>query len=60
MFSVFSINFQQLSVWIYLFKVIFLLRLDSLASFVIKFPRADLASKITAKVLNSGVVIYMP
>ena len=45
-----------------LFEVIFLLRLDSLASksiFVIKFACANLELKIlAAKVLNSGVVIY--
>ena len=43
--------------------VIFLLRLDSLASksvFVIKFACANLALKtLAAKVLNSGVVIYL-
>ena len=46
-----------------LFEVIFLLRLDSLASksvFVIKFACANLALKTSAaKVLNSGVVIYL-
>ena len=46
-----------------LFVVIFLLRLDSLASksvFVIKFACANLALKTSAaKVLNSGVVIYL-
>ena len=45
-----------------LFEVIFLLRLDSLASksvFVIKLACANLALKTSAaKVLNSGVVIY--
>ena len=45
-----------------LFGVIFLLRLDSLASksvFVIKFASANRALRIlTAKVLNSGVLIY--
>ena len=44
-----------------LFAVIFLLRLDSLASkpvFAIKFPYANLALKISAaKVSNSGFVI---
>ena len=43
--------------------VSFLLRFDSLASksvFVIKFACANLALKTsTAKVLNSGVVIYL-
>ena len=42
---------------------IFLLRLDNLASksvFVIKFACANLALKTSAaKVLNSGVVIYL-
>ena len=46
-----------------LFEVIFLLRLDSLASksvFIIKFARANLALKtLAAKVLNSGVAIYL-
>ena len=46
-----------------LFVVIFLLRLDSLASksvFVIKFACTNLALKTSAaKVLNSGVVIYL-
>ena len=46
-----------------LFEVIFLLRLDSLASksvFVIKFASANLALKTSAaKVLNSGIVIYL-
>ena len=46
------------------FAVIFLLRLDNLASkyvFVIKFTSANLALKTSAaKVLNSGVVIYLP
>ena len=46
-----------------LFEVIFLLRLDSLASksvFVIKFACPNLALKTSAaKVLNSGVVIYL-
>ena len=46
-----------------LFEVIFLLILDSLASksvFVIKFAWASLALKtLAAKVLNSGVVIYL-
>ena len=46
-----------------LFAVIFLLRLDSLASksvFVTKFACANLALKTSAaKVLNSGVVIYL-
>ena len=44
-----------------LFAVVFLLRLDSLASksgFVIKFACANLALKTSAtKVLNSGVII---
>ena len=46
-----------------LFKVIFLLRFDSLASksvFVIKFDCPNLALKIlAAKLLNSGVVTYL-
>ena len=46
-----------------LFVVIFLLRLDSLAStfiFVIKFACANLALKPSAaKVLNSEIVIYL-
>ena len=46
-----------------LFEVIFLLRLDSLASksvFVIKFACANLGLKtLAAKVWNSGVVIYL-
>ena len=46
-----------------LFEVIFLLRLDSLASksvFVIKFVCANLALKTSAaKVSNSGVVLYL-
>ena len=46
-----------------LFEVIFPLRLDSLASksvFAIKFACANLALKTSAaKVLNSGVVIYL-
>ena len=46
-----------------LFEVIFLLRLDSLASkfvFFLKFAFANLALKTSAaKVLNSGVVIYL-
>ena len=46
-----------------LFEVIFLLRLDSLASksvFVIKFTCANLALKtLAAKLLNSGIVIYL-
>ena len=46
-----------------LFEVIFLLRLDSLASkfaFVIKFAYANLALKTSvAKALNSGVVTYL-
>ena len=46
-----------------LFEVIFLLRLDSSASksvFVTKFAGANLALKtLVAKVLNSGVVIYL-
>ena len=46
-----------------LFAVIFILRLDSLASksvFVTKFASANLALKTSAaKVLNSGVVIYL-
>ena len=46
-----------------LFEVIFLLRLGNLASksvFVIKFACANLALKtLAAKVLNSGVVIYL-
>ena len=46
-----------------LFTVIFLLRVDSLASksvFVIKFACANLAlTTSTAKVLNSGVVVYL-
>ena len=57
----FSVHFQQVNV---LSKVIFLLRLDSLASsnsvFVIKFTCANFALKtLGAKVLNSGVVIYL-
>ena len=47
-----------------LFEVIFLLRLDNLASksvFIIKFACANLALKTSgAKVLNSGVAIYLP
>ena len=47
----------------FLFQVIFLLRLDSLASksvFVIEFACANLALKtIAAKELNSRVVIYL-
>ena len=46
-----------------LFAVIFLLRLDNLASksaFVIKFVFANLPLKTSAaKVLNSGVIIYL-
>ena len=46
-----------------LFEGVFLLRLDSLASksvLVIKFACANLALKtLAAKVLNSGVVIYL-
>ena len=46
-----------------LFDVIFLLRLDNAKSksiFVIKFACANLALKtLAAKVLNSGVVIYL-
>ena len=46
-----------------LFEVIFLLRLDSLASksvFVIKFACVNLALKTSGvKVLNSGVVVYL-
>ena len=46
-----------------LFAVIFLLRLDNLVSksvFVIKLASANLALKTSAaKVLNSGVVIYL-
>ena len=46
-----------------LLEVIFLLRLESLASksaFAIKFASANLALKIlAAKVLNSGVVTYL-
>ena len=46
-----------------LFEVIFLLRLDSLASkfvFFIKFAFAKKKKKTSAaKVLNSGVVIYL-
>ena len=46
-----------------LFAVMFLLRLDNLASksvFVIKLACANLALKTSAaKVLNSGVVIYL-
>ena len=46
-----------------LLDVIFLLRLDSLVSksvFFIKFASANLALKTSAaKVLNSGVVIYL-
>ena len=46
------------------FEVIFLLRLNSLASksvFGIKFAFANLALKaLAAKVLSSGVVIYLP
>ena len=45
------------------FEVIFLLKLDSLASksvFVIKFAYANLAAKFSAaNLLNSGVVIYL-
>ena len=47
----------------WLFAVMFLLKLDSLASksvFAIKFACANLALKTSAtKVLNSGVVIYL-
>ena len=46
-----------------LFAVMFLLRLNNLASksvFVIKFAHANVALKTgAAKVLNSGVVIYL-
>ena len=45
-----------------LFAVIFLLRLENLASksvFVIKFACAYLAQTSAAKALNSGVVIYL-
>ena len=49
--------------WFDLFAVIFLFRLDNLASksvFVIKFAFANLALKTSAaKVLNSGVVINL-
>ena len=48
---------------IWLSAVMFLLKLDSLASksvFVIKFACDNLALKtLAAKVLNSGVVIYL-
>ena len=51
------------SEWLDLLGVIFLLRLDSLASksvFVIQFASANLALETSAaKVLNSGVVIYL-
>ena len=61
MFLAFSIHFQQESVLIY-FLVIFLLRLDNSASksVVTKLACANLALKTSAaKVLNSGVVIYL-
>ena len=62
MFLAFPTHFQQVNVLIYL-KEFFLLRLISLASksvFVIKFACANLALKTSAaKVLNSGVVIYL-
>ena len=57
MFSAFFNSFST-SRFFYLFEVIFLLRRDSLALkpvFVIKCAGANLA----AKVLNSGVVIYL-
>ena len=51
------------SEWLDLLGVIVLLRLDSLASksvFVVQFASANLALKTSAaKVLNSGVVIYL-
>ena len=61
MFLAFSTYFQQLSVD--LFALMFLLRFDSSAPrsvFAIKFAYANLALKTSAaKVLNSGVVIYL-
>ena len=57
MFSVFFNSFSA-SNFFYLFEAIFLFRRDSLPSkpvWVIKFACANLA----AKVLNSGVVIYL-
>ena len=61
-----TLNFLNLfstSTCFVLFEVIFLLRLDSLASksvFAIKLAYANLALKIlAAKVSNSGVVIYL-
>ena len=61
MFSAFSTHFQQVMFCFICSNL--LLRLDSLASksvFVIKFACANLALKTSAaKVLNSGVVIYL-
>ena len=62
MFLVFFISFPVDSVFI-LFIAILLLRLDTVLSkfaFVTKFDCANLALKTSAaKVLNSGVVIYL-
>ena len=62
MFLAFSNHFQQAIVFV-LYAVNFLLRLDSLASksvFLIRFACANLTLKtLAAKVLNSGVVIYL-
>ena len=59
MFLAFLIQFQQANI---LFAVIFLLRLDNLASesvLVIKSTCANLALKTLAtKVLNSGIILY--
>ena len=64
MLSVFSTRFQQAIVCNkQQFAVVFLLRLDSLASksvFAIKFTRANLEfTTSAAKVLNFGEVIYL-
>ena len=57
----FSAHFQRAN--FFLFAVTFLLRLNSLASksvFAIKFACTNLELKtLAAKVLNSGVVIYL-
>ena len=58
----FSTHFQQAS-FFYSFAVIFLLKLDNLASksvFIIKLARASLVLKIlAAKVLNSEAATYL-
>ena len=66
MFLAFLVHFQQENIlfkYFVLFPVIFQWRLDSLVSksvFVTKFACANLALKTSAaKVLNSGVVIYL-